>query len=369
MELKIDDEWVLDYVKIEKMAFQYYKTVYDNESNMAMQDILNKIQHLNIPALNERQSQRLLEPISMSEVEDAIFNIKAFKSPGPDRLPAAFFHKHWEKKVGRIRGLRQDLKEKYKGDWGIEYSNDLGKYLGTFVDGRLNSHSIFEELLEKIQSRLAGWKSKLISQAGRATLISSVLQALPIYQMNNVELPKKVIDKIDSITNNFFWGTKGNGHRIHLLNLNVLRQPRWKGGLGIKNMKLFNKALIDKHIWFLEKYQDPIKELELKRTSQYSLWWKNIVRNKNLVLDNLRWAVGNGEYVRINSKFWPFKERNNDQDMLLADLITQVDGRRWDINALQRIYNRHNVYEIIKILLPHHKNPDILAWKINKEGK
>ncbi|KAF7831465.1 F-box protein interaction domain protein [Senna tora] len=103
------------------MAFQYYKTVYDNESNMAMQDILNKIQHLNIPALNERQSQRLLEPISMSEVEDAIFNIKAFKSPGPDRFPAAFFHKHWEKcvstveytlllngqKVGRIRGLRQ----------------------------------------------------------------------------------------------------------------------------------------------------------------------------------------------------------------------------------------------------------------------
>ncbi|KAF7831451.1 F-box protein interaction domain protein [Senna tora] len=88
---------VLDYEKVEKMAFQDYKTVYDNVSNMALQDILNKIQHLNIPALNERQSQRLMELISMSDVEDAIFNIKAFKSPGLDGFPAAFFHKHWEK--------------------------------------------------------------------------------------------------------------------------------------------------------------------------------------------------------------------------------------------------------------------------------
>ncbi|KAF7831419.1 putative RNA-directed DNA polymerase [Senna tora] len=92
MELNIDDEWVLDYEKVEKMAFQYYNTVYDNESNMALQDILNKIQHLNIPALNERQSQRLLELISMSEVEDAIFNIKAFKSPGLDGVQGGKHH-------------------------------------------------------------------------------------------------------------------------------------------------------------------------------------------------------------------------------------------------------------------------------------
>ncbi|KAF7831432.1 F-box protein interaction domain protein [Senna tora] len=97
IECWLDKEKVLDYEKVEKMAFQDYKTVYDNVSNMALQDILNKIQHLNIPALNERQSQRLMEQISMSDVEDAIFNIKAFKSPGLDGFPAAFFHKHWEK--------------------------------------------------------------------------------------------------------------------------------------------------------------------------------------------------------------------------------------------------------------------------------
>ncbi|KAF7804493.1 putative LRR receptor-like serine/threonine-protein kinase [Senna tora] len=473
---------------------KYFQTiaVYENESNMAIQDILNKIHHLNIPALNERQRQNLLEPISMPEVEEAVFNIKAFKSPGPDGFPAAFFHKHWEKcvntveytlllngqKVGKFkpeRGLRQGdplspflfiiasnmlsvmlhnaenkkgikgiqfnnkgpqithlmfaddtvlffkadseskqklrnllqeycemagqkvnrnksllvfspntptvLKEEFRDEWGIAFRNDLGKYLGTYVDGRINSRSIFEELLEKIQSRLAGWKSKLISQAGRVTLINSVLQALPIYQMSNIELPKKVVDKIDSITNDFFWGTKGNRKRIHLLSSKVLRQPRWEGGLGIKNIKLFNEALIPKNVWrlverpnalcsrwFLEKYQNPNMELDFKSTSQDSLYWKSIIRNKSLVIDNLQWTVGNGEYIRTNSNFWPFQARNSNQDILLADLIIQDDNRRWDINALQGIYSRNEVNEISKILLPRHNCPDILTWRFNNQG-
>ncbi|KAF7831425.1 F-box protein interaction domain protein [Senna tora] len=129
MELKIDDEWVLEYEKVEKMAFQDYKTVYDNVSNMALQDILNKIQHLNIPALNERQSQRLTELISMSEVEDAIFNIKAFKSPGLDGFPAAFFHKHWEKIPNfSILNLPATAKELRLNDEKKGFDQPLGYY-------------------------------------------------------------------------------------------------------------------------------------------------------------------------------------------------------------------------------------------------
>ncbi|KAF7824519.1 ribonuclease H [Senna tora] len=274
-----------------------------------------------------------------------------------------------------------ELKEGYREEWRIEFRNNLGKYLGTYVDGRLNSHCIYEELLEKIQSRLAGWKSKLISQAGRVTLINSVLQALPIYQMSNGALPKKVSDKIESITNNFFWGIKSNGYRIHLLKSEALRQPKWKGGLGFKNINCFNKALLAKNVWrlierpntllsrwFLGKYQDPSKELDFKKTSQDSLYWKNIVKSKNLVIDNLKWTVGNGEYIRTSSKFWPFKGRNNDQDLLIADFITKDGEKRWNTNALMRFYNRSSVNEITQILLPYRQCPDVLAWKINKEG-
>lgn len=38
-------------------------------------------------------------------------------------------------------------------------------------------------LIDKLNSKLQGWKTKLLSQAGRTTLISSVLQSLPLYTL------------------------------------------------------------------------------------------------------------------------------------------------------------------------------------------
>ncbi|XP_050278159.1 uncharacterized protein LOC126719671 [Quercus robur] len=55
------------------------------------------------------------------------------------------------------------------------------KYLGMTFKMRGNRCADFHFLVDKLHSRLQGWKAKLLSQAGRTTLISSVLQSLPLY--------------------------------------------------------------------------------------------------------------------------------------------------------------------------------------------
>ena len=39
----------------------------------------------------------------------------------------------------------------------------------------------FQDLVDKMQAILQGWKARILSQAGRTTVIKSVLQSMPFY--------------------------------------------------------------------------------------------------------------------------------------------------------------------------------------------
>lgn len=57
----------------------------------------------------------------------------------------------------------------------------LTKYLGLplFI-GRAKKKA-FEEVKAKVLSKVAGWKVKALSQAGRTTLIKAVATSMPLY--------------------------------------------------------------------------------------------------------------------------------------------------------------------------------------------
>ena len=58
---------------------------------------------------------------------------------------------------------------------------DLGKYLGFPL--RLNGRNArdFRFIVEKVQSKLTSWKSKLLSPVGRVVLIQAVISTIPTY--------------------------------------------------------------------------------------------------------------------------------------------------------------------------------------------
>ncbi|KAL6512245.1 hypothetical protein OROHE_019857 [Orobanche hederae] len=62
---------------------------------------------------------------------------------------------------------------------GFAQTSNLGRYLGVnLAHGKLKAED-FKDLTDRIVARLAGWKSKLLSLAGRNTLIQSVTAAMP----------------------------------------------------------------------------------------------------------------------------------------------------------------------------------------------
>ena len=81
-------------------------------------------------------------------------------------------------------------------------------YLGAPLFLTRSPSKDFKFLQEKLESKLAGWKSKTLSWARRSTLITSVAQAIPSYTLSTFHIPTKNCDKLDSLTRRFWWKPK-----------------------------------------------------------------------------------------------------------------------------------------------------------------
>lgn len=66
---------------------------------------------------------------------------------------------------------------------GFSIFEEFGRYLGAYIHkGRATANN-YKSILDKVQSRLNGWKQQCLSMAGRITLAKSVLRSLSTFQM------------------------------------------------------------------------------------------------------------------------------------------------------------------------------------------
>lgn len=62
---------------------------------------------------------------------------------------------------------------------GTAKTDDLGKYVGVpTIDDRVTKAS-YQEIITRVDCKLAGWKAKCLSTAGWAILIQATITAIP----------------------------------------------------------------------------------------------------------------------------------------------------------------------------------------------
>ena len=89
------------------------------------------------------------------------------------------------------------------------------KYLGLPSIIGKGKKQAFVEIKLRIQSKLSGWKTKLLSLARREVLIKSIAQATPVYAMNFFLLLARFCDEINSMIGQFWWGQKNEEKKMH----------------------------------------------------------------------------------------------------------------------------------------------------------
>ncbi|XP_060211821.1 uncharacterized protein LOC132639388 [Lycium barbarum] len=122
-------------------------------------------------------------------------------------------------------------------------------YLGCPIFHSRRKKGYYNDLIKKVKNKLQNWKGKLLSFGGKAVLINSVLQSIPIYMLSAVVPTKYTINELHKIFARFYWSTKEEGKSRHWSSWDKICLPKEEGGLGFRSLDDVSKALFAKLWW------------------------------------------------------------------------------------------------------------------------
>jgi hypothetical protein len=73
------------------------------------------------------------------------------------------------------------------------------KYLGLPLGAKYKDSNMWNNIFEKMEARLAGWKKVCLSKGGRLTLINSTLSNLPTYFLSLFPIPVGVANRLEKL--------------------------------------------------------------------------------------------------------------------------------------------------------------------------
>lgn len=275
---------------------------------------------------------------------------------------------------------------------GFKETAHLGRYLGVPLIGRAPRQADFRGLIEKVRNKLSGWKADHLSFTGRVTLSKAVIQAIPVYTMMTMPIPKSCLNEIQRLQRRFVWGDNNQSRKWHAVKWSVVTMPRHLGGLGILNLASMNKACLMKMGWALREGDNALWSRLLRGKYGHGLMqggnivakamdsfiWKGVVRAWNGLAMHEAWALGDGTSVNVWADAWlPGNSRLKDlvlevpHDMRAWRVCDLLDGSgHWNLEALEGIVPNHVLGKFAAIPTPNQESgPDRRVWPGERLGR
>ncbi|XP_065625285.1 uncharacterized protein LOC136065684 [Quercus suber] len=212
------------------------------------------------------------------------------------------------------KSILDSTKTDLKNFLGVPEIKEYEKYLGLpAMVGRKKKES-FIYIKERIWEKLQGWKEKLLSQVGREVLLKAIVQAISTFAMSCFQLPMSLCHEIEVLIKNFFWGQCGERQKIHWKNWESLCLPKIEGGMGFKELRKFNDAMLAKQVWRLVHDKEslfywvfkamffPLGDIFSTQVKSESYAWQSILKARYLIAECARYRVGSGQtakFIRI----------------------------------------------------------------------
>lgn len=246
----------------------------------------------------------------------------------------------------------------------------------------------FQPTTEKLTKRCLAWDEKLLSMGAKEVLIKSVAQAIPTYIMSVFQLPAGVCEALTRCIRRYWWGSTNGKRKTHWMAWRKFTRAKGTGGLGFRDLRLFNQALLARQAWRLIEYPTSLCARVLKARyypdgdlldtafpTNQSPTWRSIVHGLDLLKKGVIWRVGSGTGIRIWRSPWvprtpSLRVLGKARPCRLTWVADLIDATRmtWKVDLLHRFFQAADVEIILKIKLPTKPLPDFIAWHYEKNG-
>jgi hypothetical protein len=222
------------------------------------------------------------------------------------------------------RNISRAAQEDLSNLMGVRHVMGTGTYLGMPSMVGRSKKATFAYIKDRIWRKINSWRSRPLSKAGNEVMIKSVLQAIPSYVMSLYIIPDATMNDIEKMLNSFWWGGGDNNKGIRWLSWERIACAKMEGGLGFRDFKSFNMAMVAKQ------------------------GWKIMTRPETLVakIFKARWNIGDGSKIKVMNTPW-----------------IRGKGSGW-VSAPQP-----QAAEILMIPLLRDVKEDRLVWKEEQDGE
>ncbi|KAH1083350.1 hypothetical protein J1N35_023111 [Gossypium stocksii] len=201
--------------------------------------------------------------------------------------------------------------------------------------------------------------------------------------------PKGVIDDMQTKISRVWWSGKNRGQFWSMLSWKNLCYPKGMGGLGFRDLHLFNLALLGRKVWRLinnkytlcyqvlsSKYFPDGNIFNFKKVNRASFTWKSIVAAASVLKSGFGWQVGCGDRINIHTDNWGLEGLNGaaiKPYMLITNENSVRDlwhreSRRWNTCRVWELYGQDLGEKICSLPIGDENHYDRMVWFHNSLG-
>ncbi|XP_041009289.1 uncharacterized mitochondrial protein AtMg00310-like [Juglans microcarpa x Juglans regia] len=202
-------------------------------------------------------------------------------------------------------------------------------------------------------------------------------------------LPVSIIRKLNQLLRKFWWGYNEDTFKIQWVGSDKINTNKESGGLGFRDFKRFNLALLSRQGWRIihnpnslvsmilkQRYFSQVGLLDSRLGPGPSFAWKGIQAGLTLLRKGIVWRIGNGTKVNIWKDRWitgfqlgkVLSTRDADYWCEKVSDLIDPQQKKWKESLLLELFSHQEIEAIKAIPISLGGRDDVRIWPWTNNG-